>query len=250
MQRQLWCLGRGLDCCWRAVGRASRQPRRLQLQPVPAPPSLQLSPEALAGADGTLAVVAARPRGVAGSDVRPTVTFSRPVMLLSTVEAQATVPPPAQLQPSVPGEWRWLGSASVEFVPQAPLPFATRFTVTVPAGLKSVDGRALAEAYSWSFDTPAPALQTTDPAEHWAWTIPDQHFSVVFNQPVAELDKALRVLVGPEETAWPFHIAKTETLDAGKENPGRQRSLVPSRQTRYQVVLDRPLPLSTRSRCP
>ncbi len=218
----------------------------LELQPVPPPPALQLSPEGLPGAGGTLAVVAARPRGEAGSDVRPTLTFSRPVMPLSTVEAQAGVPAPAQLQPSVPGEWRWLGSASVEFVPQAPLPFSTRFTVTVPAGLKSVDGRALAEAYSWTFQTPAPAVQTVDPAENWAWATPDQHFSIVLNQPVLELEKALRVLVGPEETAWAFHIAKTETLDTGKESPGRQRTLVPSRQTRYEVVLDRPLPLSTR----
>jgi len=215
----------------------------LQLEALPAPPALQLSPEALAGASGTLAVVAARPRGEAGSDVRPTLTFSRPVMPLSSVEAQAGVPPPAQLQPSVAGEWRWLGSASVEFVPQAPLPFSTRFTVTVPAGLKSVDGQALAVPYSWTFDTPAPAVQAVEPAEGWAWVTPGQHFLLLLNQPVVDLDKALRVLVGPEETVWPFTLAKAEVLDTGKERSGQGRSLVASRQTRYELVLGKPLPL-------
>ncbi len=217
----------------------------LQLEPVPAPPALQLSAEALAGANGTLAVVAARPRGEAGTDVRPTLTFSLPVMPLSTVEAQAGVPPPAQLQPSVSGEWRWLGSASVEFVSQAPLPFSTRFTVTVPAGLKSVDGRALAEGYSWTFQTPSPAVQSVEPAEGWAWVTPGQHFVLLLNQPVLELEKALRVLVGREETAWPFTIAKAEVLDTGKERPGQGRTFVASRQTRYEVVLGKPLPLGT-----
>ncbi len=217
----------------------------LELQPLPAPPALQVSAEAFPGEKGTLAVVAARPRGQAGTDVRPTLTFSRPVLALSTVEAQAALPPPAQLQPSVAGQWRWLGSASVEFVPQSPLPFSTRFTVTVPAGLKSVDGQALAEAYSWSFQTPAPAVQAVEPAEDFAWVTPGQHFWLLFNQPVVELEQALRVLVGPEETAWPFQIAKTEVLDTGKESPGRTRTLVPSRQTRYEVVLGKPLPLST-----
>src|SRR5450631_1645287 len=58
----------------------------LQLEPVPAAPVLQIAAETVPEATGALAVVAARPQGVAGSDVRPTLTFSRPVMALSTVE--------------------------------------------------------------------------------------------------------------------------------------------------------------------
>ena len=78
----------------------------LELQPVPAAPALRIAPEALPGANGALAVVAARPHGVAGSDVHPTLTFSRPVMSLGTVEEQAKAPPPAQLQPAVAGARR------------------------------------------------------------------------------------------------------------------------------------------------
>ena len=218
----------------------------LELQPLPAAPSLQVSSEAIPGAGGALAVVAARPRGVAGSDVRPTLTFSRPVMALASVEAQSAAPPPAQLQPAVAGEWRWLGSASVEFVPKEPLPFATHFSVTVPAGLKSVDGSALAEAYSFSFETPSPALQAVNPPENWAWVTPEQHFVLTFNQPVVELEKALHVSAGVPATPWPFSVVKAEPVDTGKETPDRHpRPFVRSRQTRYEVVLGKPLPQSS-----
>ena len=218
----------------------------LELQPLPAAPSLQVSSEAIPGAGGALAVVAARPRGVAGSDVRPTLTFSRPVMALASVEAQSAAPPPAQLQPAVAGEWRWLGSASVEFVPKEPLPFATHFSVTVPAGLKSVDGYALAEAYSFSFETPSPALQAVNPPENWAWVTPEQHFVLTFNQPVVELEKALHVSAGVPATPWPFSVVKAEPVDTGKETPDRHpRPFVRSRQTRYEVVLGKPLPQSS-----
>jgi alpha-2-macroglobulin len=218
----------------------------LALEPLPAAPLLQISSEALPGASGGLTIVAARPRGVAGNDVRPTLTFSRPVMALGTVEAQSAAPAPAQLSPSVPGEWRWLGSASVEFVPREPLPFSTRFSVTVPAGLKSVDGSALTEAYSFSFETPSPVLQAVDPPENWAWVTAEQHFVLVFNQPVVELEKALHISAGVPATLWPFTIVKAETVDAGKEaQDSHPRPPVRSRQTRSEVVLGKPLPQSS-----
>ncbi|MGO9828773.1 MAG: hypothetical protein ACLPJH_01435, partial [Myxococcaceae bacterium] len=124
-----WGLRRLVLLCLLLTGCAKGKPPApagLELQPLPPPPALQLPASPLPGAQGRLAVVAARPRGEAGADVRPTLTFSRPVLPLSTVEAQAALPPPAQLEPSVPGQWRWLGSASVVFVPQSPLPFSTR----------------------------------------------------------------------------------------------------------------------------
>ena len=98
--------------------------------------------------------MAARPHEVVGADARPTITFSRPVVALMSVEEQKALAPPASMSPAVEGEWRWIGSASVEFVPKAPLPFATRFTVTVPAGLKGVDGSTLAQTPTAGPSTP------------------------------------------------------------------------------------------------
>ena len=225
---------------------APQGPAGTELEPVPVPPVLQIAPEPVPGAEGGLRVVAARPRGTAGSDVRPAVTFSLPVLALGTVEAQGG-PAPASIEPAVPGEWRWLGSASVEFVPKEPLPFSTRFTVTVPAALKSVDGQALGEAYSWNFETPSPVVQRVDPPPGWDWVTPAQHFTVVLNQPVVDLDRALRLVVGAGARAvtWPLTVVKAEPVDDGAEHTGRPRPSVPSRQVRYEVAAGRPLPLDT-----
>src|SRR5690606_3525169 len=111
------------------------------LAPLPAPPAIEVQQEALPGTADELAVVAARPQGSAQGDIRPTITFSAPVKALGTIEADE--PPPATIRPAVKGEWKWLGSASVEFVPAEPLPMSTAFEVTVEPGLTALNGAKL-----------------------------------------------------------------------------------------------------------
>src|SRR4029079_14374700 len=91
-------------------------PAQPPLQPLPPPPALSIAPEALPTTG--LTVVACRPHEVVGADARPTITFSRPVGALMSVEEQKALAPPASLSPAMEGEWRWIGSASVEFVPR------------------------------------------------------------------------------------------------------------------------------------
>ena len=57
-----------------------------QLNPLPQVPSLDVPPESMPGAGDDLSVVAARPQGEQQGEVRPTVTFSRPVQGLQEVE--------------------------------------------------------------------------------------------------------------------------------------------------------------------
>jgi hypothetical protein len=128
---------------------------------------MQVAPEALPGGDGTLAVVQALPRGAAHGLIRPTITFSKPVVALGTVEVEKARAAPATIQPAIPGDWKWLGSASVEFTPGGLWPYSTRFTVTVAAGLTAVDGSALKEAYAYIFETPRPVVQQIEPGSGW-----------------------------------------------------------------------------------
>ena len=218
-------------------------PAQAPLQPLPPPPALTIAPEALPTTG--LTVVASRPHEVVGADARPTITFSRPVVALMSVEEQKALAPPASLSPAVEGEWRWIGSASVEFVPRAPLPFATRFTVTVPAGLKGVDGSSLKEAYSWSFDTPAPKLESATPATGWRWLQPSQDIVLVFNQAVVEPEKSISVRVGPEGTSWPFTVSSRPAPAAPEEVERPGKDLFASRRTQITVKLGKPLPLAT-----
>jgi hypothetical protein len=213
------------------------------LQPLPAPPSLAIASEALPTAG--LTVVAARPHEVVGADARPTITFSRPVVALMSVEEQKALAPPASISPAVEGEWRWIGSASVEFVPRTPLPFATRFTVTVPAGLKGVDGSSLKEAYGWSFDTPRPRLDSATPSSGWRWLKPGEDIVLVFNQAVLEPEKSISLRVGGEGTAWPISVTTQPAPAAPEEVERPGKNLVPSRRTQVTVKVGKPLPLAT-----
>ena len=127
----------------------SEGPARRAVSDAPPPPAIQLPSSAQEG----FQVVAARPRGTLVGMVRPTLTFSEPVVALATLEQQD---PAAQirLEPAVKGRWRWLGSASVEFVNDEPFPYSTSFRVTVPQGLKSLGGSKLAQAFTLEFTTP------------------------------------------------------------------------------------------------
>ena len=73
------------------------------------------------------------------------VFFDRPVVPLAAVEAP---PPaaPARVEPATPGHGRWLNTATWAWYPAPALHGATRYTVTVPAGLRAVDGTRLAAA--------------------------------------------------------------------------------------------------------
>jgi hypothetical protein len=70
---------------------------------------------------------------------------------------------PLSITPPVAGVYRWLGTSSLAFVPKDTLPYATRFTVRVPAGVTSVSGQSLAQEVVWDFETPRPQLKYAQP---------------------------------------------------------------------------------------
>jgi uncharacterized protein YfaS (alpha-2-macroglobulin family) len=85
-------------------------------------------------------------------------TFSRPLVPITSQAELAKIPAPAKLTPEPPGEWRWLGVQTVSFQPLKRFPMATDYRVEIPAGTKSVTGEALAVAEAWTFSTPPPKL--------------------------------------------------------------------------------------------
>lgn len=271
MLRRLWLVGvvLGLGAC--TCGDKGKTPtdvmtpggesKPLDLQPLPKAPDLDISGELLPGSGKDLAVVAARPQGEQMGEVRPTVTFSLPVKSLEMVEAQRAgdaAKPFAKVEPAVEGEWRWLGSASAEFVPKGLVPYSTEFKVTVFKGLKALDGAELKEDYVFSFSTPRLELQDVAPARGHRWLTPDSTFALLFNQPVdkAELEKAVKLTAG--STAIALKVTKEVSIQderrAQLEEARKQgRSYEPlsddergyrNRQTRYTLTPSQPLPLN------
>jgi len=86
------------------------------------------------------------------------VTFNQAMVPLGTLADLSAQAVPVQIDPPMPGTWRWLGTKTLTFEYASDLidrlPKATAYTVTIPAGTKSVAGGTLAETVSWSFSTP------------------------------------------------------------------------------------------------
>lgn len=93
---------------------------------------------------GPLAVRSINPSGDVGPIDRITVNFSQPIIPLSSVDTLAANIP-ATITPSTLGKWRWLGTQTLvfEFGSGQRLRNATEYTVTVPAGTKSITGQVL-----------------------------------------------------------------------------------------------------------
>ena len=90
-----------------------------------------------AGTGRNLAVVSAGPTGEVASlaeanEIR--IVFSEPMVALGRIPAVVR-PPYVTISPAIPGAFRWSGTTILIFTPDAktPLPFATRYDVTVDA---------------------------------------------------------------------------------------------------------------------
>ncbi len=109
--------------------------------------------------------------------------FDHPMVALQALP-EAELQPLFKIEPKVPGKFRWIGTRTAVFTPAEGFPYATQIKVTVPAGTKAVDGTALTYDFSWTFDTPRPALLQHSPANEERWVPLALEVLLVFNQPM------------------------------------------------------------------
>jgi len=126
----------------------------------PPPPSDANPPKATASDETPLTVLRYQPQGDVPVAPRVSVTFSHPMVPVTSHGELAKDAVPARLTPEIPGDWQWIGTQTLLFEPTGRAPMATDFTVTIPGGgaVKDVHGHALAQETSWTFSTPAPRL--------------------------------------------------------------------------------------------
>ncbi|HSD66043.1 MAG TPA: hypothetical protein VLF95_05045, partial [Vicinamibacteria bacterium] len=120
-----------------AIREASPPPPRAgNIRRAPFPPeAAALRPEAAAA--GPLEVLRRMPEGDVPLAPHLSLTFSQPMVALSSHEALSREAVPARLTPQPPGEWRWVGTRTLLFEPVGRFPMATEFRVEVPAGVRS-----------------------------------------------------------------------------------------------------------------
>src|SRR5262249_6244854 len=117
---------------------------------------------------GPLEVLRHAPEGDVPLAPHVSLSFSQPMVAVTSYAELEKLPVPAKLEPQPPGRWRWVGTKTLLFEPKGDLerfPMATDYTVTVAAGTRSAGGGALAKDASWKFSTPPPTLQAFFPED-------------------------------------------------------------------------------------
>ena len=123
------------------------------------------------------------------ADSTITVIFNRPVVPLVSVEDMGDLPDPLTIKPDVEGQGEWLNTSIYVFRPDPALAGGTDYTVTVNDGLEALDGAVLAEPFTWSFSTIAPAIVEVRPRDLSTGVLLETEddetlVSVTFNQPM------------------------------------------------------------------
>jgi alpha-2-macroglobulin len=110
----------------------------------------------------SLSVVRFSPEGEVTLAPDLSVTFSHPMVAVTSQEDAAAYAP-VELSPRVEGRWRWLGTRTLMFDTDKRFPMATQFTARVPAGTRSATGQVLQKDISWTFTTPPPKVERMYP---------------------------------------------------------------------------------------
>jgi uncharacterized protein YfaS (alpha-2-macroglobulin family) len=130
-------------------------------------PPLETEPTPGAVEAGPLQVLRFAPEGEIPTAPFISVTFNQPMVPIGTIDALTAQDVPMQIEPALPGTWRWLGTKTLTFEYDSELidrlPQATEYHVTVPEGIQSINGKSLAEGVTWVFKTPPPTIVTTYP---------------------------------------------------------------------------------------
>jgi len=100
------------------------------------------------------------PKGESRGQVQIKIYFNNPIIPLTTLsdKMRDSILKHINLEPTIKGKFRILGTSGVVFEPEHSLPMATHYTVTITKGIKDIAGNTLAEDFSWEFKTPLPQI--------------------------------------------------------------------------------------------
>lgn len=138
------------------------------------------------------------------------VTFNQPIVPLTSLDALDAITPPLELSPKVPGKYRWLGTKTVSFVPDEPLPAATQFSARVPGTAKGMSGEPLGADFTWTFKTRLPRVLNVSPSNYERWAGRDTTIVLQYNQPVdaESVAKHLTITAGKKKVGFKIKAAK------------------------------------------
>jgi uncharacterized protein YfaS (alpha-2-macroglobulin family) len=172
------------------------------------PPATLDAPDSVPA--GPLEVLRYSPEGDVPLVPQLSVTFSQPMVAVTSHQDTIATGVPVKLTPQPPGHWRWVGTKTLLFETEGHFPMATEYTAEIPAGTKSATGAILGAPKSWKFTTPPPVLKSSYP--NGGPTVRDPLMFVEFDQRVspASVVETVRVRSGNRE--WKARLATGEEV--------------------------------------
>lgn len=161
---------------------------------------------------GPLQVLRYSPEGEVPIAPSLSVTFSQPMVAVTSNQDLAAQDVPVNLSPQPPGRWRWIGTRTLLFEPEDRFPMATNYSVNIPAGVRSATGVSLGSAKAWTFATPPPQIKSSFPTSGPQRR--DQTIFIEFDQkidPNAVL-RTIKVHAGKSEV--PIRLATQQEIES------------------------------------
>lgn len=210
---------------------AAPRPGKTVKQAFP-PPAEAPAPERAEA--GPLAVTRAMPEGEVELAPHLSVSFSQPMVAVTSHAELAKAKVPVELSPQPPGAWRWVGAKTVMFEPEVRFPMATEYRVKVPAQIKSSAGGALAKGKEWTFSTPPPTVQS-------AWPQSGPHrlepvMVVRFDQRIDPSAVLEVIRVEADGKPWPVRLATAAEIEADEAARSHTSASEPGRFVAFRAA--------------
>ncbi len=175
------------------------------------PPEEQLGPLPKVLADHTLQVVRYSPARDVDQAAGISLTFSLPMVPLSSLAQLAELELPVTMTPEVPGTWSWVGTRTLNFEAEGRLPGATTYRIELPAGLSSIGKESLEFPFEWEFSTAPLALYRSFPGAEQQPLRP--FVALEFSQAINNTQLRLFLSVRSAGREMEFALIKPEFFD-------------------------------------
>jgi len=152
------------------------------------------------------------------------VSFNQAIVPLTTLPEDETEGP-LQFDPAIAGKYRWMGTSTLTFIPDSPLPYGTSYKATVPSGLKALTGALLEKEYTWNFETLRPAYKDRSPSDSALLPLKGPLY-ILFNQPVSPEKAGDFLKLSCDNKEIPLVSEKTSDKDKLPEHWNKENVLL------------------------
>ncbi|HMZ81367.1 MAG TPA: Ig-like domain-containing protein, partial [Acidobacteriota bacterium] len=161
---------------------------------------------------GPLKVLRYMPQGEVEQAVALSVTFSQPMVALSSLHELSKVEIPVRLSPQPPGKWRWIDTSTVLFEPDGgQFPKATDYKVAILSEARSLAGNQLGQPVEWEFSTPGLKIIRSYPPQPEPQNSTDTRYFSVFESRQPEIFIELNQQIQPRDLIQTLFIMTSTT---------------------------------------